>query len=88
MATYSPILGNPKPQYEDSNGVPYVGMRLFTYVAGTSTKQNTYTDNSNAIANTNPIVLGSDGFPESSVEIHAFLVYTQNVIDLYSHMIV
>ena len=70
MATYSPILGNPKPQYEDSNGVPYVGMRLFTYIAGTSTKQNTYTDSINAIANTNPVVLGSDGFPESSVEIH------------------
>ena len=68
--SYSPILGNPKPQYEDSLGVPYVGMRLFFYAAGTSTKQDTKTDSAGGTTNTNPVVIGADGYPESNVMIY------------------
>jgi hypothetical protein len=68
--SYSPILGNPKPQYEDSNGDPYVGMRLFFYAAGTSTKLATKTDSTGAVDNTNPVVLDSDGFPTGNVMIY------------------
>ena len=70
MASYSPILGNPKPQYEDSLGVPYVGMRLFFYIAGTATKQDTKTTSAGSVTNTNPIVIGADGYPESAVMIY------------------
>jgi hypothetical protein len=68
--SFSPILGNPKPQYEDLLGRPYVGMRLFFYVAGTSTKQDTYTDSDGLTANTNPVAIGADGFPEGNVMIY------------------
>ncbi len=68
--SFSPILGNPKPQYEDLLGVPYVGMRLFFYVAGTSTKQDTKTDSGGLTTNTNPVVIGADGFPENNVMIY------------------
>lgn len=67
---YSPILGNPKPQYFDSNGDPYVGMRLFFYAAGTSTKQDTQTDSTGGTDNTNPIVIDADGFPTGNVMIY------------------
>ena len=47
--------------FDDSNGNPLVGGLLFTYAAGTTTKQNSYTDSTAATPNTNPIVLNSRG---------------------------
>lgn len=68
--SYSPVLGNPKPQYEDSNGNPYVGMRLFFYQAGTSTKQNTQTTSAGSVNNTNPVVIDANGYPTGGVGIY------------------
>ena len=51
----------PRQQYENANGIPYVGGKLFTYAAGSSTKQTTYTDSVGGTANTNPIILDSAG---------------------------
>lgn len=68
--SYSPLFGNPKPQYVDNNGDPYVGMRLFFYQANSSTKQDTYTDSTATVANSNPIIIGADGFPESNAMIY------------------
>lgn len=51
----------PKLQFFDSNGAPLSGGLLFTYAAGTTTKQNAYTDASGATPNANPIVLDSRG---------------------------
>lgn len=45
----------------DSNGDPAAGWHLFTYIAGTATKQATYTDIALMNGNTNPIVLDSAG---------------------------
>ena len=50
-----------KSQWFDSNGDPANGYQLFTYTAGTSTKQATYSDSALTTANTNPIVLDSAG---------------------------
>lgn len=58
--TYLPIPGE---QYEDANGDPAVGYRIFTYLAGTSTKVNTFTDVALSIANANPLTLASDARP-------------------------
>ena len=41
--------------------VPNDGGFIFTYEAGTSTPQATYTDSDLLVPNTNPIVLDSDG---------------------------
>lgn len=77
---YLSILGIPKPQYEDTNGIPYVGMRLFFYEAGTSTKQDTKTDSSGSTNNTNPIVIGADGYPESNVMIFGDVANSYKII--------
>jgi hypothetical protein len=51
----------PNPQFVDANGNPASGYKLFFYAAGSSTKQNTYTDSTGNTANSNPIVLNSLG---------------------------
>ena len=44
-----------------NTGLPLAGGLLYTYQAGSSTPLTTYTTNNGTIANTNPIVLGTDG---------------------------
>ncbi len=58
---------NPFPQFFDATPEAYSGAKLFFYAAGTSTKQNTYSDKGLTSANTNPVVLNSAGRP--AVEI-------------------
>jgi hypothetical protein len=55
----------PKLQFLDSNGAPLVGGKLYTYAAGTTTPQVTYTDFGGGTANANPVILDSRG--EASV---------------------
>lgn len=55
----------PKLQFFDANGAPLAGGKLYTYAAGTTTPQTTYTDSTGVSANTNPIILDSRG--EASV---------------------
>ena len=62
MATIAP---QPKLQFFDANGDPLVGGKLYSYIAGTTTPQATYTDESGSTTNTNPVVLDSRG--EASV---------------------
>ena len=57
-ATLSPA---PKLQFFDANGNPLVGGKLYSYAAGTSTPQATYTGNTTTTANTNPVILNSRG---------------------------
>ena len=58
MAVLSPTA---KMAFADAAGEPLVGGKLYTYIAGTTTLQATYTDSSGAEANTNPIILDSRG---------------------------
>jgi hypothetical protein len=48
-------------QFFNNSGVPLTGGLLYSYLAGTTTPAVTYTSNSGATANTNPIVLDSAG---------------------------
>lgn len=48
-------------QFFDNNGNPLSGGKLFTYAAGTTTNQTTYTSSSGNTAHTNPIILDSAG---------------------------
>lgn len=45
----------------DAEGIPLVGGKIYTYQAGSTTPLDTYTDYNGNIANTNPIILGTDG---------------------------
>jgi hypothetical protein len=58
MAVVTPTA---KAQFIDAAGVPLAGGLLYTYAAGTTTPQATYTDSTGATANSNPIVLDARG---------------------------
>jgi hypothetical protein len=66
MAVNPSPLG-PKPQFMLASGLPANGYKLFFYAAGSSTKQNTYTDSTGNTANSNPIVLNSLGQPATEI---------------------
>lgn len=53
-----PVL---RQRYFDSNGDPLSGGKLYSYIAGTSTPQATYTDQGGLTANTNPVILDANG---------------------------
>ena len=54
-------------QFFSTTGIPLAGGFLYTYSAGTSTPAATYTTLTGNIANTNPIVLGTDGRPPQEI---------------------
>lgn len=58
-AILSPVL---RQRFFDLNGLPLSGGQLFSYTAGTSTPQATYTDSTMATPNANPVVLDSAGY--------------------------
>jgi len=61
MAVNLSAFGGVGWQFFDNNGVPLSGGLIYTYAAGTSTPQATYTTSSGNIAHTNPIVLDAAG---------------------------
>ena len=61
MAVSLSPIGGAGWQFFDNNGVPLTGGKLYTYAAGTTTAQATYTTNSGATAHANPIILDSAG---------------------------
>ena len=54
-------------QFLTTTGLPLNGGLLYTYQAGSSTPLATYTDVNGTTANTNPIVLGTDGRPQNEM---------------------
>ena len=58
MAVVTPT---PKCQFIDAAGIPLAGGFVYTYAAGTTTPQATYTDSTASTANSNPIVLDARG---------------------------
>jgi len=56
-------------QFFDANGVPLSGGKLYTYAAGTTTPQTTYTSISGVVANENPIILNSEGRVSGTNEV-------------------
>lgn len=86
----SPIAGAGW-QFFDNNGNPLAGGKLFTYAAGTTTNQATYTTSSGSTAHANPIVLDSAGRISGSSEVwltngqrYKFLLKTSSDVQLWS----
>jgi hypothetical protein len=59
MANLPPVL---KQYWTDANGNPLAGGKIYTYAAGTSTPQATYTDSTGDTESANPIVLDASGY--------------------------
>jgi hypothetical protein len=73
--TPSPI-GGFAAQFFDNNGVILSGGKIFTYAAGTTTPQATYTSASGAVPHANPIILDSAGrVPGGEIWLTDGLVY-------------
>jgi len=54
-------------QFFNNDGLPLNAGKLYTYQAGSTTPLTSYTDSSGLVANTNPIILGTDGRPPSTI---------------------
>lgn len=61
MAVNLSMLAGAGAQFFDNNGNPLAGGKLYTYAAGTTTPQATYTTSAGNVAHANPIVLDSAG---------------------------
>lgn len=61
MSVSLSILGGVATQFFDNNGVILSGGKIYTYAAGTTTPQATYTSVTGVTPHTNPIVLDSAG---------------------------
>ena len=62
-------------QFFDSNGLPLNAGKIYTYQAGSSTPLETYTDSAGSVANTNPIILGTDGRPPNEIWLNEGFFY-------------
>lgn len=62
-------------QFFTNNGAPLVAGKLETFQAGSSTPLTTFTDAGGLIANTNPIILGTDGRPPETIWLSAGFFY-------------
>ena len=74
MAVNLSPIGN-GAQYFSVGGLPLSGGFLYTYTAGTSTPQPSYTTSTGLIANTNPIILDSGGRPPAEIWLTAGVAY-------------
>lgn len=61
MAVYLSPIGGAGAQFFDNSGAPLSGGKLYTYAAGTTTPQTTYTTSTGNIAHSNPIILDGSG---------------------------
>ena len=61
MAVLLSPVGGAAAQFLDNNGNPLLAGKLYTYVAGTTTNQATYTSSSGVTPHTNPIILDAGG---------------------------
>ena len=76
MAVFLSSFGGAGAQFFDNNGVPLAGGLIYTYAAGTTTPQATYTSNSGSIAQANPIVLNASGrVPSGEIWLTQLLTY-------------
>ena len=80
-------------QFFTTTGLPLNAGLLYTYQAGSSTPLSTFSDNGGTIANTNPIVLGTDGRPQSEIWLtygynYKFVLAdsSNNVIQTYDNL--
>ena len=76
MAVNLSAFGGVGWQFFDNNGVPLVGGKIYSYAAGTTTPQATYTSSLGITAHTNPIILDSGGrVPSGEIWLSPATIY-------------
>jgi hypothetical protein len=75
MAVNLSPIGGVAGQFFDNNGDPLVGGKLYTYAAGTTTPQTTYTSSLGTTPNSNPIILNAGGRVPSEIWLTDGLSY-------------
>lgn len=73
MALFLSPIGN--EQQMDANGDPLNAGKIYSYLAGSTTSTATYTDNTGATAQANPIILNSLGLPSSPIWLTGGITY-------------
>lgn len=62
---------NLSPLFNDQtfapDNLPASGYKIFTYVAGSTTKKATFTDSTGNVAHSNPIIINAAGYPPSAI---------------------
>jgi len=84
MASLTPT---PKQQFFDANGNPLVAGKVYTYAGGTTTPIATYTDQTGATANANPIILDSRGMANIWLQptvAYKFVIKDENDVTQYT----
>jgi hypothetical protein len=81
MAVNLSPVGGVAGQFFDNNGNPLAGGKLYTYAAGTTTPQTTFTNSLGTVLNSNPIILNSGGRVPSEIWLtdglaYKFVLYT------------
>lgn len=91
MSVTLSLLGGAGAQFFDNNGAPLAGGKLYTYAAGTTTPQPTYTTNIGDISHTNPIILNAAGRVSAGGEIwllkntnYKFILKTSSDITVFT----
>lgn len=74
-------LANPRMRFFDSDGAPLAFGKLYSYVANTSTPQDTWQNSDLSSLNTNPIILSDSG--ECTIFVPSATLYK---FDLYSSL--
>lgn len=69
MSVFLSPVGGAGAQFFDGNGNPLTGGKLYTYAAGTTTPQVTYTSSAGSVLHSNPIILDAAGRVPGSSEI-------------------
>jgi hypothetical protein len=81
------LLPSLKSQYFDNNGNPLSGGKLYSYIAGSSTPVDTFTDATGQSINSNPIILNARGEADiwiSSSVVYKFVLKDSNDVEIYS----
>lgn len=79
--TVTPFMSLGNAQFFDNNGKPLATGVLYSYLAGTTTQQATYTDSTGLFQNPNPIPFGSGarvGIWLTSIATYKFVLCLQN----------
>ena len=75
MSVFLSAFAGVGAQFFDNNGNILSGGKIFTYAAGTTTPQATYTSSSGASPNTNPIILNAAGRTAQPIWLTAGVAY-------------